>query len=180
MTREFPGARAFRSHCYIDGAHITQEMARRGFRYDSNLCVYLQPNLMPLRHASGLVRFPVFWEDDVHWLHTNGDWELSKVLPAFFSPGLKVLNFHPFFVAANIPNQEYYASVKAHIKTLDAEHIDQVRCNREGTRTFLIRLLQELAMRRQRFYTLAELYHLLPIAKFLTPDSNETLARDVG
>lgn len=180
MIREFPSARCFRSHCFIDGAQITQEMVRRGFCYDSNLCVYLQPNLAPLRHASGLVRFPVFFEDDVHWLHTNGDWELSKVLPAFLSPGLKVLNFHPFFVAANIPNQQYYVSVKSHIKTLNAENIDEVRCNREGARTFLTRLLQELAGRGQRFYTLAELHRLLPIANFLAPESNEILASNVG
>jgi hypothetical protein len=180
MVREFPDARTFRSHCFFDSALVTQQMAQRGFTHDSNLCVYLQPRLVPLRHASGLVRFPVFFEDDVHWLQSAGDWSLERCLTIFLSAGLKVLNFHPFFVAANIPNQDYYLEVKEHIKTLTAENIDTVRFNGAGTRTFLIELLEQLTTRRQRFYTLAELYRLLPIEEFLLSPTSHAQERHAG
>ena len=142
-----PNAETFRSHCFFDHTRIGWEMYRRGVRYDSNLCLYLQPHLVPLRHGTGLVRFPVFWEDDIHWEIAKGDWDLDKLLPAFLSPGLKILNFHPFFVAANIPNAEYYRRVKDHIRTLSAETIAEVRYQGRGTRSFLIDLLDRLTAR---------------------------------
>jgi len=45
---------------------MNRKMADRGFRYDSNLCAFLQTGLVPLRTATRIIRFPVFWEDDVH------------------------------------------------------------------------------------------------------------------
>lgn len=171
MLKDFPYAQTFRSHCFVDGTLITQEMVKRGVRYDSNLCLYLQPHLVPLRHASGIVRFPVFWEDDVHWLKTNGDWDLEKYLPSFLSPGIKVLNFHPFFVATDIPNQDYYLEIKKHITTLTADTVDSVRYKGEGTRTFLIKVLETLTAHGERFYTLAELYGMLTSDEFVPPRS---------
>lgn len=162
MCEDFPQARTFRSHCFFDHTHITREMFRRGYRYDSNLCLYLQPDLVPLHHQSGLVRFPVFWEDDVHWLRTDGEWGLDKYWADFVSPGLKILNFHPFFVTANIPNQDYYTKIKPHITTLGEETIDKIRCQEKGVRSFLIQLLDRLTSRGERFYTLDELYQMLP------------------
>jgi len=169
MLQQFPNAKSFRSHCFVDSTPIAQEMFKRGLRYDSNLCLYLQPDLTPLRHSLGLVRFPVFWEDDAHWINTNGDWNFDRYLTAFLSPGLKVLNLHPFFVAANIPHQEYYMEVKKHIGTLNAETIGKVRYKGEGTRTFLCRLLDALSFRQERFYTLDELYKMFPLTEFETP-----------
>jgi SAM-dependent methyltransferase len=74
---------------------------------------------------------------------------------------LKILNFHPFFVAANIPSFEYYQSIKAHIETVDETTIEEIRYPGEGTRTFLVRLLETMAARRERFHTLKELHQML-------------------
>lgn len=156
----FPAARTFRAHAFRDDTPLTDELVRRGFVYDSNLCLFLQSDLTPLRHHSGLVRFPVFWEDDVHYRNTGGDWDVAKYLPAFTTPGLKVLNVHPFMVAANIPNAYYYRSVKAHIPTLGPENIDRVRYDGEGVGTFLRRLLEALSARGERFYTLGALHRM--------------------
>jgi ubiquinone/menaquinone biosynthesis C-methylase UbiE len=167
LTDTFPEAQSFRSHCFVDGTHITREMVRRGFRYDSNVCLYLQPDLAPLNHESGLVRFPVFWEDDTHWRNSEGDWTLERYLPALLSPGLKILNVHPFNVASNIPDQDYYARVHDHITTLGPQTIEEVRYEGKGTRTFLISLLELLRARGQRFFTLGELFRTFPISGFL-------------
>jgi hypothetical protein len=156
-----PDAQTFRSHWYFDHSRISKEMHHRGVRYDSNLCLYLQPHIMPLQHWTGLVRLPVFWEDHCHCEITSGDWDFDEVLPAFLAPGLKILSFHPFFVAANIPSTDYYLRVKSHITTLSAETVSEVRYTGEGTRTFLIALLERLTAGGEKFHTLGELYMML-------------------
>jgi SAM-dependent methyltransferase len=153
-----PQAISFRSHGFDDSTVITSEFVRRGFQYDSNLCLYLQAGLFPLEHQSGLLRFPVFWEDDIHGARSGGDWRLAQYRDAFFTPGLKIFNFHPFWVAANIPNAEYYHAVKQHTKSLGAQDVGEVAFKGEGTRTFLIQLLQALRSQREPTYTLEQLY----------------------
>ena len=159
VLRLVPSAESYRSHRFADSTPIALEMAKRGLTYDSNLCLHKQPGIEPLRHASGMLRYPVFFEDDVNWLRAPGDWTLD--VDEFLSPGLKILNFHPFFVAANIPSLEYYESIRPHIQTLDEASIARVRYSGEGTRTFLLRLLEALAGRRERFYTLQSLHRML-------------------
>jgi len=159
MCKEFPDAKAFRSHCFFTNSHIVTEMVKRGFRYDSNLCLYLQSGITPLSHASGLTSFPVFFEDDSHQIR-KGVWDLDRYFNHFLSPGLKILDFHPFFVTANIPDQKYYTKVKKHITTCAAKDIKHIRYKGEGARTFFIKLLEGLSSRGMRFYTLSELYNM--------------------
>jgi hypothetical protein len=116
MLGAFPHAKAYRSHHFVDSSDISFEMFQRGLVYDSNLCLHLQDGLVPLQMGSGPIRFPVFWEDDVHWSTNPSDWRVEHYLERFTTAGLKIINIHPFFFAANIPNQEYYDKVKQHIK----------------------------------------------------------------
>src|SRR5262245_37809023 len=51
-----PSAKTFRSHCFFDNTHVTRAIRERGILYDSNLCLHLQPNIVPLRHWSGIIR----------------------------------------------------------------------------------------------------------------------------
>jgi len=166
VFKDFPYARTFRSHCYFDNSFVTREMVNRGVKYDSNICLYLQASIVPLWHQSGIIRFPVFWEDASHSDNTNGDWNLHRYLEYFLSPGLKILSFHPFFIAANIPNKRYYVDVKGHISTISADTIDHIRYKGEGVRTFFIELMKILSSRGERFYTLNELYEMLQVDAF--------------
>lgn len=167
----YPNAKTFRSHSFFDSSDIITEMSNRGIKYDSNLCLYLQPNIVPLKlGAKHITRFPVFWEDDIHWIQTGGDWELDHFVDAFTSPGLKIINVHPFIISANVPTQDYYLKVKKHITTLSKETINDVRHSGAGARTFLINLLKFLTSRKQHFYTLHELYEMFPITNFLALD----------
>ena len=155
----YPQAKCFRSHCFADDSLLAKELFRRGIRYDSNLCLFLQPELVPLLHVTGLIRFPVFWEDDAHWDLTAGDWDVGRYLPHFLTPGLKILNIHPFFFATNIPTRDYYESIKPHITSLDSNRLQLVRFS-GGVRTFVLELLGRLRATGLRFYTLAELYEM--------------------
>lgn len=154
----FPDAEAFRSHCFVDSTHIARQMLARGISYDSNLCLYLQPGLVPLRHGTGIVRFPVFWEDDCHWELTGGDWDLDRYLDRFLTPGLKIMNVHPFPFAANVTSTEHYLRTKSHITTLSAGDLDEVRHPGQGTRTFVTSLIEALADNGARFHTLKEIH----------------------
>lgn len=160
MLAAFPQAKVYRSHHFVDSSDISHAMFQRGLVYDSNLCLHLESGLVPLRMGSGPIRFPVFWEDDVHWSTNPSDWRVENYLERFTSEGLKILNIHPFFFAANIPNQEYYEKVKQHIKTLSPETVRDVRYDGPGVRTFIEELFQQLRRRGFRFYTLHQLYEM--------------------
>lgn len=163
----WPGARCFRSHNYVDSLVIAQKFYEKGFRYDSNLCLYLEPHVVPLHHATGLLRFPVFFED-ILFLDKNED-GVSR--PYLLSPlvvsGLKIFNFHPIHVCLNTPNVEYYLKVKSQVY----EHRDWASLvyHGIGIRTYLEMLLGFM-QDKEKVY-LDELYEKTryPMSKGLSP-----------
>lgn len=103
-----PAATTFRCHGFIDSTRIVWNLADRGFIADSNLLSFLQPGLVPIVHGAGVLRLPVFFEDDVFLDLGRADLDLKQCLELLQSPGLKILNFHPALVALNAPSIEYY------------------------------------------------------------------------
>lgn len=173
----YPNAKTFRSHSFYDSSDILHEMSRRGIKYDSNLCLHLQPNIVPLRMGTiDITRFPVFWEDDCHYTRGDGDWQLSNYLDTFTSPGLKIINVHPFLISANIPSAEYYSNVKEHTTTLSEQDLNKIRYDGPGVRSFFIDLIKFLKSQNQRFYTLNELFLMFPVDSFLV-EQDETKGR---
>jgi hypothetical protein len=102
-----PDANTFRSHAFSENSHILLNLASRGFVADSNLVTFLQPRLVPVIHGAGLLRFPVFLEDDVFLWWASPDLQLTALTSLLFSPGLKVFNFHPSLVGINTPSVDY-------------------------------------------------------------------------
>ena len=147
---------ATRSHHYLDSSAICRALTNKGLRVDSNLCLLLQPRLEPLLHWSGLLRLPCFWEDDVHW-ERGLPWDLNRLREAFLTPGLKVLNVHPFMFALNIPNRDFYAHHKPLIPMLDASIARRLRFEGQGTATFLAALVDLVHAQGLGFTTLSQL-----------------------
>ncbi|MEO2004707.1 MAG: hypothetical protein ABGY41_11470 [Candidatus Poribacteria bacterium] len=159
----YPTARTFRSHAFYDSTDILAEMSRRGTRYDSNLCLHLQPSIVPLTlGAEPIVRLPVFWGDDCHWRSGEHDWDVERLLPHFRTPGLKLIAVHAFNVAFNVPDQAYYDRHRDQIQLADADAICALRWAGQGTRTFLCGLLDALTSSGARFLTLDEIYRKYP------------------
>lgn len=131
-----PDPVASRSHCFFDGSPVAHAMVRRGIGVDSNICCHLQEGLPVLNHWNGVKRLPVFFEDDVHWAQGRG-WTFADHRAAFASPGLKILNFHPFMWALNMPDAEFYAAHRAHITTLTGSEAVALRHAGRGSATFL-------------------------------------------
>lgn len=140
VARFAPEARGSRSHAYADSTPIARALAAHGLIYDSSPMLALQPHLRPLRHWTGLVRLPVFWEDDVHWL-TENSWDFTLFRDAFVSPGLKVVDVHPFIQMLNIPDEAFYLRVKPLIGSLGRETARPLRHDGAGAATFLDALL---------------------------------------
>lgn len=104
-----PEAKTFRTHAYVESAHSLGLLREAGFQTDSNLCLFLQPGIVPLIHATGVLRLPVFLDDDSLLLwDREGALELDPMAGAFAGPGLKILNFHPTLFAINCPSSEHY------------------------------------------------------------------------
>ena len=132
-----PGAVSFRSHCFYDDTRTLRKLEALRFRYDSNACAFLQPGLVPMRTATSIVRFPVFWEDDLH--SAAGDpWSFADLRAAFATPGLKVVNVHPLRVALNVPDEAYRTTEGG----LYGSHGVDEAYDGPGTRTFLEELFQ--------------------------------------
>lgn len=154
----WPEAKAYRSHSFVDSTPIANLFAKRGLLFDSNLCLFLQPRCEPLKHNSGLMRFPVFWEDDVHYKR-GLPCELSSIREHFDSPGLKVINLHPFLFAMNVPDAKYYQEVKHHIRETDAQVARADAFEGKGTRSIVTEILDYVLNRGYRIMSLPALYH---------------------
>ncbi|MGE5506083.1 MAG: hypothetical protein ACM31L_16805 [Actinomycetota bacterium] len=152
-----PDAACSRSHAMYDSSPALIELVGRGIRYDSNLALYLQSNLVPLEMWIGIPRFPIFWGDDIHW-RRGGSWDFSAYAERFFTPGLKILSVHPFMFALNIPDHEFYEGHKPLITRLDAEGMQRMRHAGGGVRTFVLDALAEIRRRGHGFTSLDALY----------------------
>ena len=81
----YPFAKSFRSHHFFEHNNIYREMQKIGIKYDSNLNLFFQPNIEPLRHATGIMKLPIFWEDDIHYKEYKGSWNFFEYLDAIIT-----------------------------------------------------------------------------------------------
>lgn len=156
VQRLAPKATAMRAHRYISSPEISSLLAARGLTIDSNLCRHLALGIVPEILPGGVLRLPVFFEDDIHWME-GGDWSFDTHRDAFLAPGLKILNFHPFFVALNAPDAAFYQRHKQHIKSLTGEQAKQLRHRGAGARSFLVETITAVLDAGHRFVSLGEL-----------------------
>jgi hypothetical protein len=155
MAALAPNARAFRSHCFYDDTRTLRKLEQRGFTHDSNACAFLQPELVPMRTVTSILRFPVFWEDDVHSAQRLA-WNLDALRPALETPGLKVINVHPLRVALNVSDEATWERIRKRYEPLASERGEPA--SGRGTRTLLEDLMQYATSGGRRAYTLDELY----------------------
>lgn len=161
VLRLVPNAREVRCHRFFDSAEIQRALVERGLTVDSNACRHLERGLRPERLTSGLLRLPVFFEDDVHW-NRGLAWSFAAYQADFFGPGLKVLNFHPFFVALNVPDAAFYIRHKPLITTLTGADAAALRHGGAGAETFLKECLGAVQAAGHRFVSLAQLVEANP------------------
>lgn len=115
--RRISASSFYRCHGFYEDTNVSVSLKENGYRFDSNLALHLQDYVIPLRHQSGLIRFPVTLEDDYLLRESGLDW--AKIRTHLASPGLKVFNFHPIHIALNTPSLDYYNDVKRKITPIN-------------------------------------------------------------
>jgi hypothetical protein len=94
----------------------------------------------PFRHFNGLIRVPVFWEDDVNCI-TGGNWVPTESMVAQMD-AVYIFNFHPVHVFLNTETLGRYESAKPYYQdSAKLREFANPELSGTGTRVFLRRLL---------------------------------------
>jgi hypothetical protein len=158
-----PEAKGIRSHRLYDVTDITHLLHDEfGFKYISNLGTIMQSNIKPILHESGLVHFPIFFEDGIH-LMNRLSFNISEYLYKFQSPGIKVISLHPMNYVINTPEIEYMRKIKTNLtreeyNKFSFDEISKHHFDGVGIRC----LAEEIISLAKRFdvMSLSELYEL--------------------
>lgn len=151
--RTFPGARTARAHCFAEDTYRMRALAKAGIVADSQNLTACQGYVLPMIHGSGILRLPVYFEDDCAFDAVDSSFTIDVFRKTLFTPGLKILNFHPTFVGCNTPSFAHYSSVRAKVfKT--TQPADGVRWDGRGTANMLDELMTEILGAGHEFSTL--------------------------
>lgn len=118
----FPAARGVRNHGLYYSSRLLPLLHRAGAAYLSNDLAFLEPDLAPRYDWSGMVRLPIYWEDDVHCVYFDGAPSDDAFAPArvpLSGPGLAVLNFHPVHLYLNTRDLSAYMAAKQDLRDPD-------------------------------------------------------------
>ncbi|WP_352420553.1 hypothetical protein [Proteiniborus sp.] len=157
-----PKVECFRCHRYYDVNDVTEAFYNLGIRYDSNLCTFLD-KVNPFVHRSGIIRFPVYFEDGAYLLHKQNLLFNEVKTELFSSSGLMVINVHPMHLVMNTPNFQYSRTVKDSLSrqkwnSLNYNDFYGLNFKGLGIRDYIINLLDFVKENQFKTYTLHELY----------------------
>jgi hypothetical protein len=149
-------ARGVRAHALVRSTPLLLLYGQRGFVYEGSDLMDDQPGLRPHVHWNGVVRLPVFFEDDVHAMHGRS-FRLADL--AMAGDGLRVFSVHPVHFVLNTRDLGEYQALKSRLAgagrgmgDADPDDVAAVR-NRSGrgTADLLDELLTALAAAPHRF-----------------------------
>lgn len=146
LRARFPDARGVRNHALYYHSRLLALFHRASVSYLSNDLCFLAPGLAAHRDWSGLVRVPIYWEDDVHCVYFDRRFDLDAL--ALDRPGLQVLNFHPVHVYLNTADLMDYQRAKPALA--DRARAEALRHLGAGVRTLLEDLLAAVSPSRCR------------------------------
>lgn len=136
----YPQAKGVRCHSYYQNTQILDLFVERGLQYDSNSVMFGCHNIQPFKHWNGLVRVPVFWEDDINCL-VGATWN-PELLPLANPNALYVFNFHPIHIYLNTEKLSRYKTAKPYYHDpIKLREFVNPESTDVGARVFLKRLL---------------------------------------
>jgi len=100
----------------------------------------LQADLQPTYDWAGIVRLPIFWEDDVHCVYFTNQFQLNAL--SLNRPGMKIFNFHPVHCYLNTQEFHHYQKVKGDLH--DLKKAAAAKQSGQGTQSLFLALLQEI------------------------------------
>src|SRR5262249_35710266 len=108
--------------------------------YFSNDLLFLHRNLHPIYDWSGLVRLPIYWEDDVHCIFFQNQFRLGDLM--LESEGMKIFNFHPIHLYLNTNEFPQYLASKDELRDMKTAKRHQKKG--EGIRSLFLELLKTI------------------------------------
>lgn len=134
-----PEAYGFRSHRVFEVTDITHLLKNNfSYKYFSHQISIFQPSVIPILHESGLINFPVFFEDGTH-LYNKLDINIQNYFRYFTMPGLKVISFHPMNFIFNSPSLSYMRNIKDTLTREEYQNITEDTIERMKNKNFGIR-----------------------------------------
>lgn len=159
-----PEAYGFRSHRAFDLTDITHLMADKyGFKYVSHQITIMQPYIRPILHESGLINFPVFFEDGTH-LYNCLDLRIEKYSKLLTTPGIKIISFHPMNFVFNTPELAFMRNIKDSMTrdqyiNITPAMIAKYRNQTLGIRDTVLGIIEYVKSRGLPIYTMNQLYN---------------------
>jgi len=159
-----PESRCFRNHRAFDVTDVSHILKNDyDFKYYSNYITVMQPYLRPLHHESGLINFPVFWEDGTH-LYNELDLNFNNWIKHFSTPGIKVISFHPMNYVFNSPSLKFMRNIKDCLtrekyQNIDSEILIRLGNKSRGIGNFTDDIINWVKVNEYPIYTLNELYN---------------------
>ena len=158
-----PEAIGFRSHRAFDLTDITHLMHNEyNFKFVSHQITIFQPLVKPILHESGLINFPVFFEDGTH-LYNRLNLDFKKYESLFFTPGIKVISFHPMHFVFNSPALSFMRNIKDsltrdELNNISPDYITKYRNKGFGIRDTVMNLIEFVKQNNFTIISMNELY----------------------
>lgn len=153
----------FRCHRWYASNDIYDALWEKGYRYESNLCTDMDV-VPPFLHRSGMVCFPVFFEDGAYIYH-GYEMNFNAVQDRFSRKGLKVINMHPMHYALNTPYFKYTREIKDSLTRdewngMTDRRLKELAYSGNGIREFMQKLVFWTKENGARVITLRQAYDM--------------------
>lgn len=163
-----PETKVFRAHRWFASNDIYDKLWEKGIRYESNLCTR-QEIIAPFVHRSGMISFPVFFEDGAYIIE-NEILNFETIKQQFLRKGLKVVNIHPMHYALNTPYFSYTREIKDRLtrtewNSMDEEELSELSYKGEGIRNLIDDMIEFCRNENNhvKIVTLNQLYNTLSV-----------------
>ncbi|MFC1935438.1 hypothetical protein ACFLX9_01550 [Chloroflexota bacterium] len=157
----YPEAQGVRCHSLVSSIPLSDLFASMGFKYECNMFLPYQPGLTPYRLWNGLVRIPIYWQDDLHCMYGKG-FDLEPDLVN--GPGVKVFSAHPPQIFMNVEKQSRYLEAKLFYH--QPEKLRGLRYSGQGVRTFTKDLCAYISNNNVPSFTLSEIASTTPLETY--------------
>ncbi|SFQ11704.1 hypothetical protein SAMN04487928_11952 [Butyrivibrio proteoclasticus] len=155
--------KVFRCHRWYASNDVYKYLWNKGYRYESNLCTNMDV-VGPFAHRSGMISFPVFFEDGAHIEH-NKELQYSHFKDYFRRNGLKVINIHPMHYALNTPYFSYTRGIKDRLSReewngMDESRLKELKYDGLGIRDFINDMIEDALSNGAKVISLLDAYKM--------------------
>lgn len=161
--RLVPNAQVFRAHRWYSSNDIYDNLIKKGFTYESNVCTNMDL-VEPFIQRSGMICFPVFFEDGAYILHSDKICFKNEKYK-FIERGLKVINIHPMHYALNTPFFQYTRKIKDRVtrkewNEMSEDTLNSLRFKGRGIADFIQELIYFVLYKNIKIITLEQAYKM--------------------